>query len=165
MKKLKDMYAQYWNDLIHPKNTSSKMEFYGQLKTSIHFEKYLDCIPKFSYRQALTKIRISAHPLAIEYGRYSKPPIPRDQRLCETCNAVETEVHFLTDCTLYTTLRGKMFQAISSKCINFINLNNQNKAIFMLTNESKDTCCAVAKFCHGALETRKENSIGSKAAD
>ena len=44
----------------------------------------------------LTKLRISAHPLYIETGRYSKPPIPKEKRLCSSCRLfIEDEKHFV----------------------------------------------------------------------
>ena len=45
--------------------------------------------------------------LAIETGRYAKPPVPVENRLCFACNknCVENENHFLLDCPLYDDLR------------------------------------------------------------
>ena len=41
----------------------------------------------------LTKLRISAHSLAIETGRYGTTQIPADQRFCKFCpRNVEDEV-------------------------------------------------------------------------
>ena len=49
--------------------------------------------------------------LAIETGRYAKPPVPVENRLCVVCNknCVETENHFLLDCPLYDDLRLILF--------------------------------------------------------
>jgi hypothetical protein len=41
-------------------------------------------------------IRISAHQLATETGRYMKPPLPVPERFCKNCkNKVEDEKHFI----------------------------------------------------------------------
>jgi hypothetical protein len=46
-------------------------------------------------RNKLTKIRISAHSLVIETGRYTKPVTPSDQRTCKYCkHLVENEILF-----------------------------------------------------------------------
>ena len=61
---------------------------------------YFQTIHSLRHRQALTKIRISAHILQIEKGRYCRPVIPREQGICKFCrsteNACDDEIHFLT---------------------------------------------------------------------
>jgi hypothetical protein len=56
-------------------------------------EIFLDVIGNFEHRRCLTKLRISAHHLHIETGRYQG--IPPHQRLCEQCDSgeVEDEIH------------------------------------------------------------------------
>ena len=33
-------------------------------------------------------------------GRRMRPKIPRNERLCNTCNTIEDEIHFLIECNL-----------------------------------------------------------------
>ena len=63
----------------------------------------------------LSKLRITAHKLAIERGRYLN--IPKNERIYTACNTgeVEDEEHFLLNCSLYKPLR----QALCSKLVNF----------------------------------------------
>ena len=44
----------------------------------------------------MCKLRISAHKLNIEVGRYNKTP--RNERFCKKCNTreIEDEMHFFT---------------------------------------------------------------------
>lgn len=63
-KKLRNMYIDYWKNITN--KPDSKMEFYSKIKSNIGFKKYLGSIKNFHYRKAVTKIRISAHLLAIE---------------------------------------------------------------------------------------------------
>ena len=37
----------------------------------------------------------------IEEGRRKRPIIPREERICKTCNKIEDEIHFLVDCDKY----------------------------------------------------------------
>lgn len=69
---------------------------------------YLDFnIPKI-LRSKLTKLRISAHSLAIETGIYCKPVVPSDTRFCKFCKThIEDEVHFLFQCPQYSNIRNK----------------------------------------------------------
>ena len=66
------------------------------------------------HRSFLTKIRISAHSLNIETGRYNS--IPREQRLCTFClSLVEDEKHFILHCPKHQNIRNSyntLFQSI-----------------------------------------------------
>ena len=49
--------------------------------------------------------------MAVETGRYKK--VPREDRLCNTCNIIDDEHHFLFDCTLNQENRDKYFHKIN----------------------------------------------------
>jgi hypothetical protein len=69
----------------------------------------------------LTKLRISAHSLAIETGRYGTTKIPADQRFCKFCPInVEDEVHFLFQCLQYNLLRNE-YNILFINIYDFIN--------------------------------------------
>jgi hypothetical protein len=56
-------------------------------------QRYLKLNISKDSRRMLTKLRISAHSLAIETGRYGTTQIPADQRFCKFCpRKVEDEV-------------------------------------------------------------------------
>ena len=59
---------------------------------------YVDIMNIRNDKSILAKIRVSAHDLAIEKGRYSG--IPRQNRICLACDLglVENEEHFLLGC-------------------------------------------------------------------
>jgi hypothetical protein len=64
-------------------NDTGKLRFYSKICTSFDLKQYLRVdLPKFN-RSLITKIRISAHQLAIETGRYMKPPLPVPERFCK----------------------------------------------------------------------------------
>ena len=114
-------------------NQKNKLRTYRLLKKNCLYENYLSIVTNAKHRAALTKLRISAHNLEIETGRYKK--IPSSSRKCTVCdqNKVEDEMHFLLECKLYENERTQMF-----KEINLIQCNNTNinKMITMLTNSS-----------------------------
>jgi hypothetical protein len=60
-----------------------------------------------------------ALPLAVETGRYFRPQIPLNERLCKfgNANSVENENHLLMLCPLYSDIRYELFQ----KALEFIN--------------------------------------------
>ena len=87
---------------------SGKLLFYSQIRKNYELQDYLKFPINKAVRSKLTKLRISAHPLEIETGRYSKPCIPKESRFCYFCKtAVENEIHLLYDCPIYKELRKK----------------------------------------------------------
>ena len=61
----------------------------------------------------LSVILLPAHPasFAIMIGRFSKPPIPVENRFCDHClSEIEDEFHFLIKCSKYNSLVTIFFQ-------------------------------------------------------
>ena len=58
------------------------------------------------------KLFISNHKLHIEIGRYRRPKLQREERLCKfsTLNDIEAEMLLQCDCTLYNDQRLKFMQ-------------------------------------------------------
>ena len=57
-------------------NEGNKLRTYCTVKKNFTYENYLDFNNDFRLRRELTKLRISAHRLEIEIGRYKSPKIP-----------------------------------------------------------------------------------------
>ena len=60
-------------------------------------------------------MKINGHDLLIERGRYFRPRIPREQRICVQCGQVEDEEHFFLLCIKYTNLRITLFNKLNLK--------------------------------------------------
>ena len=105
-KEIKRQFRDLWFSNL---NSSPKLEFYSQYKTNFAKEQYLDLLQNSKDRANLTKIRISAHHLAIETGRHKNKT--REERICLWCklslgiDIVENEEHLLNECDLYATNR------------------------------------------------------------
>ena len=69
--------------------SEGKLRTHTTFKVHFGFANYLSVIGNFEHRRCLTKLRISAHRLHIETGRYQG--IPLHQRLCEQCDSGEVE--------------------------------------------------------------------------
>ena len=76
-------------------------------------EKYLSEIKDIKKRVAITKFRLSDHKLEIEIGRYHRPKLKPDERLCQVCDAIEDEMHCLMSCKLKQDLRFQFFKEIT----------------------------------------------------
>ena len=107
LKKLKYLYEKLWE---RSKDNTSKLTFYASISNRYIFQEYL-LSPK-EYRQFLSKLRISAHELEIERGRYVG--LPREQRLCKNCGVLEDELHFLDVCPAYDGLRERLFSGLNN---------------------------------------------------
>ena len=93
------------SQLSHIKNTEKeKLCFFSiNVYTTFELQKNLTFDISKSFTLFLSKIRLSAHSLAIETGRYNKPFTSAEERYCKYClNQVENEKHFLLYCPLYT---------------------------------------------------------------
>ena len=61
------------------------------------------------FRIVLSQLRLSAHQLRIETGRYSQNRVDRALRLCTLCDRsdIEDEYHFVLICPAYSQIRQK----------------------------------------------------------
>ncbi|KAK6171753.1 hypothetical protein SNE40_018186 [Patella caerulea] len=98
--RLHDNYIQSWKqhdfksktlqNLNFNMSSNTKHDFYYQIKTNYCKEPYLDMLNGKS-KQQLTNLRLCNHDLLVQTGRYERPPIPHDQRICTKCNLKEEE--------------------------------------------------------------------------
>ena len=79
------------------KNTvTGKLKLYASFKEHTGFENYLN-EPNTKIRQAITKIRISAHKFPIEVGRFENKN--QTDRICPLCcDGIGNELHYLIEC-------------------------------------------------------------------
>ena len=87
-------------------NTHKNSTFITKSKKNYGSSAYLDLTRKTATRKALVKLRISSHKLWIETWS--------NERVCNVCNCktIEDEIHFLLDCSSYSSLRDMFFTKI-----------------------------------------------------
>ena len=66
-------------------------------------------------RRNITKLRISAHSLAVETCRYTRPKTLLVNRTCNFCNniEIEDEFHMFLRCPFYNDERPRLFKSLS----------------------------------------------------
>lgn len=105
--KFRATFSDVWKSHLE---SQSKLDFYRTVGEDLNAypEDYLKSVKDFSHRSTLTKIRVSAHRLEIEAGRYKQ--LDRKDRLCRICdeNQVEDESHFLVGCTALEVERSQL---------------------------------------------------------
>ena len=106
--RLEDIFLQSWT---FDKAQGAKLKFYDVVKESFGFEVYLSILTR-QERAVLTRFRLSCHTLEIEMGRHHRPPIPAEERLCDTCEVLEDEFHFLFHCQKYIKERQELLKTL-----------------------------------------------------
>ena len=142
------IHTKYISNWYASQNKASdgKLFNYVKFKQNFGYENYLSLIKNFDFRRSICKLRISAHKLQIEVGRFSN--IPRNERICKKCSSgcVEDEIHFLTNCENFKSDRDALFDFVCQRIPNFSILDNQHKFIYLLNCEDNQVLNAVGKF-------------------
>ena len=73
-----DNYIQIWHSSVE---NNSVLELDKNCKELYSYENYLNILPK-DLRFYITRIRMSAHTLRVQTGRYGQNRIPRSERYC-----------------------------------------------------------------------------------
>jgi len=146
--RLQDIFIQEWHSRL---DLSSRASLYRHLSNIFCYKSYLDTISVNKFRISLTRLRIAAHRLLIETGRWVKPnPIALENRKCITCNLIEDEFHFIIVCPMYASIRHYIPKY-------YTNNPSMFKFIELLNNSSELVVRRLALYCFKAFEIR--NSI------
>ena len=107
----------------------------------------------FVQRKFLAKLRLGVLTLRIETGRFVRPRLPAEERLCLICNSgeVEDETHFLLRCAEYSIERQNLFEKLLDP-ISFNLLSDKDK-LNMLLNGS-DMVKSTAQFIVDSFDKR-----------
>ena len=144
--RLLDNFYQCW---YSEKENSAVLELYNNVKVSFGYEQYLDFVP-FDLRTYITKIRLSAHSLHIQTGRYTRNRLPRNERYCLFCrnSDIEDEFHFIIKCPCYSALRSKYIK------IHYYIRPSMLKFIEMLQTDDKKIILNLSKYLKSAFALR-----------
>ena len=122
----------------------NKLEFYSDIKSKFKIEPYLNLVENRSHKNALTRLRISAHSLHIDTGRYKRydndlkayTNTPRGERKCPICtDDIEDEYHFLFKCTNNKKLKNSLFEYLSETHKEFHEKTKRIKSNFFSTQK------------------------------
>ena len=96
----------------------------------------------------MARLRTSAHRLLVEKGRYARPPIPLNQRVCEACHGdqIEDKYHFMMICEKYKAEREALISSIIRICPNFSTLTEWDNFFIYIMTAGGEVQVHVAKF-------------------
>jgi hypothetical protein len=156
--KMEANFAQNWSSelKISTNTATGKLRVYGKFKTQFEQEKYLELVKNRGNRTSLTRLRISAHKLEIEAGRYLKKK--EAERLCRLCDskAVENEEHFLFDCAFQANLLAEFIAPVIQKFPAIEHLTSPQKLIWFMSCEDKDILISFARYIDCCFHNRTQ---------
>ncbi len=153
---IKQSYITHWQTQTQQQ---SKMQCYLSLKREYSMAEYLYTVSDKKLRSTLTRYRLSRHKLMIETGRHRQTWLPPEQRLCSHCdlNQMETELHFLTECSKYTDIRTVFYNKIQQIHPTFKTLPDQEKLAYLL-GEHKTCCVFAAQYVSLSPQKRRHST-------
>ena len=150
---------ELWEKQLHENAIikEGKMRTYYRFKPIFKKEIYLNIIGNRDIRKSFAQLRVSAHDLSIEKGRYKN--IKLENSTCKNCQSleIEDEFHFLITCPQYIAEHEILFLYVAKYCISFKNLSDQNKFLWLMTTEDTNIIQKVAYYVHTCFEIRKQN--------
>ena len=149
--RLNDVFIQNWfaglSDSLEHSNRAKTYSLFANFR----FQPYLYQVTLYKFRSALTRLRVSAHRLSVETGRWHKPrAITYNERKCIFCNQLEDEFHFLLECSLYNDLRRKYIKKY------FWNNPSIPKFVDLLSSDNEHMNVNIAMFVQKGFEKRKQ---------
>ena len=174
---VKSCFDRCWLDQIKSSRigadgqTHNKLSTYSSVKAFFGREPYIDLVRNRNQRSQLSRLRLSAHRLECEIGRYKRPQVPRDQRFCRYCppqpgpggqtvRPVDTECHCLTECQVGQVERLDLYNDISSRNFRFSSLCNADKFKVLVCSTNPTDCKAVNRFLGKQCQMREKIDRG-----
>ena len=129
-----------------------KLRFYQLFKSNLAVENYVRYNLTPSQRSIMAQFRAGILPLNIETGRFRN--IKLEERLCTLCDQqeVESELHFLFDCSCYNHLRQPWLQNINVTHTSFREMSTEEKLCTLFDKSHRCT----AKFILNCFNHRKD---------
>ena len=140
----------------------AKCESKPKLRTFVTFKEfgktpdYIKMPISYVQKKFLAKTRLSTLAIRIETGRYERPRLQANQRLCPSCKdgqSIENEEHFIFFCTKYNILR-QLWLIKLNKPDNFVNMNCSEK--FKVIFDQSDNVKITAQYIIDCYDVRSK---------
>ena len=136
------------------KKGKNKLRTYRSFKSLFASECYVYTIMPHSHRSAMAQLRCGTAPLRIETGRYEG--LKEEERICPRCpDAVESELHALIECPLYSEIRSSLFAKFIIYYDGFLCLSKEEQLKLFLGCKDEVLVRDCARACHSILTTRR----------
>ena len=147
-------FIQEWAADIADTNKHPILRTYRYNKSSFRTEPYLYLVNDKRFRRAISRLKCSSHILNVEKGRYTRPRTPRDERLCNMCNCVDDELHFITACAVNVNERRTLYDKLIDKFPEFEHLCDLKKIVFLFTFDDAQMLSWLGKFLYKSFRSK-----------
>ena len=158
----------------------NKLRIYKQFKSSFTQEPYLQLVRNRNQRSSLTRLRVSAHQLATELGRRTRPVTPYNQRFCSYCQSssqpnqtsnsvllprsggrfVDSEIHFLLFCERFKDARNCLLSKLALFIPGLRDLTKEQQFVTLVCPTSPQPTKLVNRFIKMMFEKRGKIDAG-----
>jgi len=159
-KKIQDVEEREWRVAMEKK---TKLRTYRTFKKKLELERYLLSEKEKEGRYLLTRLRTGTNKLRIETGRWKRPFVKAEDRVCLQCEGgrigqIEDERHFLLHCSRYQNLRDELFQSIGARINTFWYQSAEGQWQILMSNEKKpgEVSDLLKKYVRRAMSLRQE---------
>ena len=152
--KIADSFLEDWQRQLLNTCANPIIRTYNQIKSHFALEPYLKLVKIPKYRNAIAKLRSSSHILEIERGRYTKPNMPIELRVCSHCNVIEDEGHFLINGDIMGNERSHLFRKITEIYMEYLYMYSMSKFIFLMRNTDANILTWIGTFIHDVIKSR-----------
>ena len=152
--RLQDQYVQNWNAKL---NDSSRFTILQSIHKEYKLQDYIVNIKNPNVRETFTRLRIDMNILCT-----SKIHGSLNVTNCFLChNGNETVGHFLLKCPKFNDIRIENFEKLRRIDANFINLDDNEKIMYLLNTEGPEKCLVLCcNFINEMYKQREsENSL------
>ena len=131
-------------------NANVILQNHGELmERTLH--KYLTRNPTMT---KLTWYTIPHIILNVEKGRYTRPRTPLNERLCNMCNWVDDELHFITECAVNVNERRALSDMLIDKFPEFEHLCDLEKFVFFFIFDDAQMLSWLGKFLYKSFRSK-----------
>jgi len=145
----------------------NKLDVYSSFKCHFGLEPYIFMVRNRNQRSHLSRLRLSAHQLGCETGRYRRPPVPREERYCAYCPAgpggqrpLDTEVHCLTQCVVGEEERQELHNSICATNSSFSSMCNVSRFKTLVCPINAVVCKLVSRYLQLQFSLRDSIDTG-----
>ena len=145
---VRSKFIQEWTADIADTSKHPILRTYRYIKSSFRTEPYLYRVNDKRYHRAMSQLRCSSHILNVEQGQYTRPRTRLDKRLCNMCNCVDDELHFITACAVNVNERRALYDKLIDKFPQFEHLCALEKNVFLFTFDDAQMLSWLGKFLY-----------------
>ena len=95
-------------------DVDSRLGIYIRINPALTKPAYISKVMLETDRELLSKFRCGSHSLNIEIGRFARPHVPREERLCRCNEGLQTILHCFNECEIVKPYIGRSYEDLEA---------------------------------------------------